>query len=517
MTRRSVSWRHSQARVRSADVRRLFILAAGAGIGLCAFALGGSLVSLAATSGAYQIMVADGASGTIFVDNATAQTVTPNTAPVGGGIASVALSPDGSSLYIAYKDGEIAEMSTVSYDFLDVTLVHQVSTSPAGMVVTPNGEDLYLAESGLNQVVEVSTTTFAQIGSPIPTGPAVNLAISPDGNLLFVDGGSDGDSVTAVSTATNTVTGNPILVPSPGEMVVSADGSALYVLTDPPSGAQVAVIALGNQNAPSRAISLPNSATPAGLTLSPGGSDLYVTDSSGEQLDHLNTTTGAAQPAADPLPQGFHPRDIATTPDGATAYVDGTNTQGQAELVSVDLATSAVGTPVILPSGTEPVALVIAPLAASTTPTPSPSAPPTPTPSPRCNPIGIGPIVILPPATGAGTAASGGGPGAAATAPPTPTTEPPSGTPTPVPGTSPTPESSPSYSPSPSPIICFNAAAVPGVGRTSGALTAGTAFPPSQAVDVRAALVAAALAGALAVAIVRFGFRPPRLRRWRKS
>jgi hypothetical protein len=171
-----------------------------------------------------------------------------------------------------------------------------------------------------------------------------------------------------------------------------------------------------------------------------------VTDASGQQVEIIGTAALGSSVAA--MPQGLTPRDIAITPDGATAYIDGTNLAGTSELVSADLASGTVGAPVILVGGTDPAGLVIAPLPATGTPTPSP----TPTPTPACIPIGVGPVPLVSPVTNSSsepgsTGSSDSSP--AATPSTSPTAGPSSTTPPPLPITSPSPEVSPGSSPSP--------------------------------------------------------------------
>lgn len=515
MTERPAVGRPSRPSTGSRSLRQFLLGVIAMGGALGASALGGSLVSLAATTTSYQILVADGPSGTIYVNDPSAGSVTPVPAPVSGGIQSLAISPDGSTVYVAFKDGSIGIMATASDTYLGAPIDLGSTSSPAGMVVTPNGQDLYVAESGLGQVVEVDTIEHSLVGSPMVTGPALNLAISPDGSSLFVDGGSLSNSVTVVSTATDTVNPNPIPVSDPGAMAMSADGTALYVISSPTSGPAVVVIdpATGKVSGPP--VALPATSQPAQLALSPDGSELYVTDANGQAVARVDTTTATLNSATIALPQGLTPRDITVTADGTTAYLDGTAVGGTSELVSVDLATGSVSSPVILAGGQQPVSLVLAPLAAASTPT----AAPTPTPTPTCGPVMIDPIEPVgpveispssqPPAAGANSGASGAAP--ASTPPTAPTAAPSSTTLPPAPDISP----SPSGSPSSPPVICFGAQAAPGFAHPDAALASGTAADPSGRVILWAALVLLALAGAAALVVRHFGLTGRKLPRFR--
>jgi DNA-binding beta-propeller fold protein YncE len=492
------------------------------GAALAGFVLGGSTVSLAATATSYQVLVADGGSGIIFADDLSAGTVTPIPAPESGGIQSLVISPDGSRVYVAFKDGTLGTLDTVSDSYLGTPVALGWTSSPVEMVVTPDGQNLYIAESGSNQVVEVDAATGAQVGTPIPTGPVLNMAISPDGSAIFIDGGDQSSSVGVISTATNTVSLTPIqLIPSSspiaatattssgvGAMAMSPTGAALYVVTSTSAGPAVAVIDPSTDAVVGTLVTLPATSQPAGLAVSADGSELYLTDSSGEQVDSITTATATLNATGDALPQGVSPNGIAITADGTFAYVDGTNAAGAGVLVPVDLATGSAGAPISLVGGTAPAGLVIAPLAATVLPTPSP------TPSPTCSPtIGIGPVQVgpaqFPPIAPTAGATSGSAPASSPSSGR-------SGSNVPLPANSSVPDSSPGTSPSPSPVICFGAPVMPpGTFHAEASLASGTAAAPSGNLYQRLALVIVVLTGGAMLAVWRCGLTLPRLRNWR--
>jgi DNA-binding beta-propeller fold protein YncE len=525
-------------------------------------AIWGSVLALAATSTGYQVLVADGPSGTIFVTNPGATGATAIPAPVGGGIESLAISPDGSRVYVAFKDGMLGTIDTASDSYLGVPVELGASSAPSAIVVTPNGKDLYVAESALGQVVEVNALTGSLVGAPIETGPVLNLAISPDGVSLFVDGGSQSSAVTVVATATNTLTGTSIPSTAPGALLLSAKGTELYVLTGTPSTPALLVIDPATDAVLGAPIVLPATSQPEGLALSTDGTELYVTDGRGQQVVSVATSTGTLNSSADALPAGFAPRDIAVTPDGATVYVDGTTAAGTAALVAVDLATGGDGTPIPLTPGTQPAGLLIAPASPAPPPTPTP----TPTPTPSCAPTGIGPTIgpvqggpiqVAPgssPTTGVSSGASAPGP-VPSTSPSTIATPPPEPTASPSPtgstGSSPDPilccssqpaapqSTSPTSGPTstiipldptvpPSPassprsgperLVCFGALAPSGLAPAPASLARANAASPSAGLLLPGALAVLGLSGGgLAMAAGRSSLRLPRLNRWRNG
>lgn len=532
--------------IRSQSLHRLVLGAAALGSAISLLAIGGSPVALAANPAGYQVLAADGVTGTVYVEDPTSQMVTPIPAPTLGGIQSIALSPDGSRLYVAFKDGLLGTIDTASDSYLGSPVAMGLTGAPVEMVVNPDGRDLLIAESGSGQVVELDARSGSQIGTPIATGAVLNLAISPDGKTLFVDGGSGSSSVMAISIATTTGTTTGIPVPptstiplvGAGAMVISGDGSSLYVLTSSAAGPQVVAIDPSTDRIEGAPIDLRPASQPSGLALSPDGRQLYVTDATGQQVVSIDTTTSALNSVVMSLPAGTAPHDIAITPDGSTAYVDGTDSAGASVLVPLALATGVGPAPINLPGGTQPAGLVIAPVVAipTPTPTPAPTATPTPTPSPTCGPImGIGPGPVGPPVlppTGVPPVVGFGGGSAVGSlqlpsessasssplSPPLPAITslpalPPVASSPPLSTVSPLPEVSPGSSPKP--IICFDGPVMPAAPGAAATLARGTETPPSGGLILRLAVVLLLLAGGSALAAWRFGlsFPRPRIRR----
>src|SRR5262252_3614707 len=87
-----------------------------------------------------------------------------------------------------------------------------VGASPFGVAVTPDGSKVYVAhDSTPGAVTVIDTATNTVVGLPIPVSvPAVGVAVAPDGSRVYiattirVGRGSGGVSV--IDTATNAVT-----------------------------------------------------------------------------------------------------------------------------------------------------------------------------------------------------------------------------------------------------------------------------------------------------------------------
>ncbi len=481
----------------------------------------GARVVSAAALPSYSVLVGDGQSGAVYVLQTGLTNPTTIPAPVPGGVEGLTISPDGSQVYVDFASGAIAVIDTATDRYKGTSIELGSGVDPGPMVVTPNGQDLSVAEAPAGQVVEVDLLTGQVMAPAIATGAVDNLAISPDGSSLYFDGGIQGTSVGVIDTATNTVAGPPIPVSAPGTLIPSTDGSHLYVLTAPPTGPALAVIdlasnasqsSLTNSAPQSSLIALPATAQLSGMALDAGTGELYLPDASLEQLQTIDPTTTTVAAAPGTLAAGFIPGEIGVTPDGTAAYLEGTNAAGEGEVLSMDLLDQTPSAPILLGSGVQPAGLVIAPAPPSTTPTPAP------TPSPICSPLtGIGPVVVGPAVLPSG-AASGSAPGSSDSAPnSTPTRQPlPMPTTTASPQVTPSPSASASVTPSTGPIVCFGAATVAPGPHPAAALASNSAASPTGGLLLSAGLALLGIVGGGAALFARrSGWTMPDLRTWK--
>ncbi|MFI7440584.1 YncE family protein [Nonomuraea indica] len=192
-----------------------------------------------------------------------------------------------------------------------------------GLAAASDGEHLYAALSGSNQVAEVDTGTLAitrrfDVAYPCPT----NLSLS--GTQLFVGYGCDGwdgglfslDLSAEVPTAVQIRAGlyNPPLVAAAGNTLVMADPNSLP--------ATVYVYDLTGTSATLRGTidgRTQNLAGPNDLTITSDGSKLIAgfgkSDGSEDQFESWDTTSLTRVRVYDP--PGSHPDAVAISPDDA--------------------------------------------------------------------------------------------------------------------------------------------------------------------------------------------------------
>jgi DNA-binding beta-propeller fold protein YncE len=98
-----------------------------------------------------------------------------------------------------------------------------LSNTPEGMVITPDGSQLYVIDSKID-VIDTATMTLSQVpGLGAPNG----VVMSPDGSALYA---VFNGNIRTISTSTNTVT-NMLSLPGStqfGQVTISTDGTTLY-------------------------------------------------------------------------------------------------------------------------------------------------------------------------------------------------------------------------------------------------------------------------------------------------
>ena len=161
-----------------------------------------------------------------LIDTATNQVV-GSPIPTGNGPDSIAISPDGKTLYVTSGDGDITVVNTQT---------NQVVTTISGLppletiAISPDGKTAYVSSPNEDVVVVIDLQTNQVVGSPIKVGEApIGVAFSPDGKVVYVVNDDD-DNVSVIDTATRQVVGSPIPVgDDPYELAVTPDGKSVYV------------------------------------------------------------------------------------------------------------------------------------------------------------------------------------------------------------------------------------------------------------------------------------------------
>jgi YVTN family beta-propeller protein/VCBS repeat-containing protein len=248
-------------------------------------------------------------------------TTTPNTVvatiPVGDEPIDVAITPNGSWAYVTNSaDNTVSVINTADYSVLSPI---SVGTSPYGVAIRPNGSEAYVVNS-FSGTVSVIDTTAPNTGNPtisVGNGPFM-LAISPDGTRVYVSNFDD----STLSVIDTTTTPKTVI-----DTISLGFGSGPYGIAFSPGGALAYVLAhLGNSM--SVINTAQNSVTsttfglnyPYDIAITPDGTRAYVTNQGNDTVSVIDTTTNP-NTVIDTI-SGFNtPYEIAITPDGTRAYV----------------------------------------------------------------------------------------------------------------------------------------------------------------------------------------------------
>ena len=301
--------------------------------------------------------------GTVTLNSSTgAYTYTPSVAArmQAGTTASV----DFDSFVVSVSDAQATTPATVSVPVLPAVFANTTAgttgTNPYGVTVV--GNRAYVANQGTNTVTVLDTSNAAAptlvrtitVGSA-PTG----LVASPDGSKVYVANRTSG-TVSVINTATNTVvdintattTIDSIKVGSQPEfLAVNASGSRLYVANY--GSGTVSVIdtatnkVVDTNTATTTIDSIKVGTNPRGIAFvqTAAGGRVYVVNRTSGSVSVINADTNkvidtnTATTTVDAIKVGSTPQQIAISPDKKFAYV--TN-YGSTSVSVINLATNKV-------------------------------------------------------------------------------------------------------------------------------------------------------------------------------
>ena len=92
-----------------------------------------------------------------------------------------------------------------------------VGGEPFGVAVTPDGSTVYVTNANDDTVSVIDTATNTVTKTIPGLGVPIGVAVTPDGSAVYVANSSGSNTVSVIDTATKTVTGSPISVGSTPE------------------------------------------------------------------------------------------------------------------------------------------------------------------------------------------------------------------------------------------------------------------------------------------------------------
>ena len=280
----------------------------------------------------------------------------PNPVLVDGVPGTLAISPDTKRLYVANSGTDAVTAYNIEAAGA-LTLIPQTADNPnpvsvkgadpAAMAITQNGKFLYVANSGSNDVTAFSIGGTGLLSPIAPSGAIANpvktsvtaskgMVVSPNGSFLYV-ANSGAHTVAVFQIGVNGLltlvppagsTTNPIPTgtggTTPNSLVISLNGRFLYSAN---GGGTISAFTIGGDGLfsliPSSAgnpVSAGTNANPVALTMSPDGRFLYVANVTNQggrvSAFTINLETGTLLPltalVGNPFLAGTTPSAIAT-------------------------------------------------------------------------------------------------------------------------------------------------------------------------------------------------------------
>lgn len=178
------------------------------------------------------------------------------------------VSPNGERVYVTNSGSN--DLSVIRESTGEVLAMIPVGHTPWGLAITPDGEKLYVANSGESTVSVISTASNSVV-STIPVGWAPwGVAVNPSGTKVYV-ANSSSNSVSVISATTDQVIKAVAVGPAPHWLAVTPDGTSVYVGNS--GGTTVSVIATSNDTL---AATVGVGDRPEGIAALPDGSEMWV-------------------------------------------------------------------------------------------------------------------------------------------------------------------------------------------------------------------------------------------------
>ncbi|BBO15408.1 autotransporter domain-containing protein [Bradyrhizobium sp. TM102] len=244
---------------------------------------------------------------------------TLSNAPIGSPIGtstyphSAVFSADGRFAYVVAMSGAVEVIDVVGRT---VVATIPVAGQTAGLALSPDGSSLYVTSSSAHSVTVISTATNVVVGSPIAVGAApYGVVVSPDGTRAYV-ANQGSANISIIDAASKTVIGTVAAGSSPSGITTSPDGSRIYVTNQ--SDGSVTVIDAASQSV---VTTVSVSGLPLSVAASPDGSRIYVTTQSNQLVvinALTNTITASVTLSGGPSSNGI---GVTVTPDGSRAYI----------------------------------------------------------------------------------------------------------------------------------------------------------------------------------------------------
>jgi YVTN family beta-propeller protein len=268
--------------------------------------------------------------------------------PVGVSPIRVLFTPDGKTAYVLadglLDDGTEVDSTVTPINVAKGTAKPAIPVGSGGdleWALTPDGSTLYVAGDDVLYPINTATNT---VGAAIPIPAEAEALVATSTNVwvssdFFSDSSGDVGDVYSVSEATGAVSPLIEVDGMPQSMTITPDGSQLFVASRLDSVVTPINTATHLAGTP---ISMPTD--PRWMAFSPDGATLYVASAIVNAVTPISTATDTA---GTPISLPSQPQAIAVAPQGHNIYVSEGGATGQpAEVSPIKARTGVVGAPI---------------------------------------------------------------------------------------------------------------------------------------------------------------------------
>lgn len=303
---------------------------------------------LASRAGATPFAYVGDGTNVDVMDTATNTVVT--TVPIGTTCGGVAVSPDGSHVYLACNSSALHVIDTAT-NTATQSPGGTFTSNPSAIAVHPDGTRVYVVDGPQVRVIDTATlNVVASISDP--SLGATTMAINPAGTRLYVGGGNNGVLI-VMNLTTNTVVTEIGGLAFTYFTAITPDGAKVY--TGRLQGFPIHVIDTATNTL---ATNIPIPQGVAGLAINPAGTRLYNVSAGSSAMQVIDTATDTVLTTVSLVDGcgGIFPAGIAVNPAGTRAYFYGNGGCDGIAMRAFDTATNTIvgsipGTSLIAPEG----------------------------------------------------------------------------------------------------------------------------------------------------------------------
>ncbi|GJM15657.1 MAG: hypothetical protein DHS20C13_09840 [Thermodesulfobacteriota bacterium] len=303
---------------------------------------------------AQNVYIANQKSNTVSVisDNPTVTVV------VGMSPSALAVTPDGDFVYVANGgNNNVSVIQTSDNTVVDTVVVDSL---PFGIAVTPNGDFVYVSNAGSNTVSVIQTSNNTVIATVVVDQDPSGVAIPTDDHVFVANSGSDTVSVIQISNNTVVATVNVGSVPT--GIAAGPNGDFVYVANNISNNVSIVPVGLAITNPAGPWVTVAVGESPVGIASSQNSTlnlDLiYVANQGSNTISIINHPFNEIEATLDVADS---PTGIAATPDGDLIYVTHLNSAMAGVIEFGTTNPDGWSDESLFPTGDEPTSVAIAP------------------------------------------------------------------------------------------------------------------------------------------------------------